>query len=102
MTQEPLIHSEIEDSLPADHPLAHTDVDCLVCHDLLHAENNECMQTWVETGLGGLCLICFVKAEIKSKGCQRFYLGRTDPQEIKDHVEWLRREVRDSLAGITL
>ena len=27
---------------------------------MLNAFNNECMQTWVETGVGNYCLPCFV------------------------------------------
>jgi hypothetical protein len=59
--REPLIHSGITDLLPDDHPLAYTSISCQQCGGLLHAFNNECMQTWVETGKGNFCLSCFVK-----------------------------------------
>lgn len=26
---------------------------------MVHASNNECMQTWVETGEGAYCIRCF-------------------------------------------
>jgi hypothetical protein len=62
---EPLVHSHIEDGLPPDHPLAEKQVPCAGelggCGKLLHAWNNECMRTWVETGLGNYCLWCFAK-----------------------------------------
>lgn len=56
---EPLIHSHIEDGLPDEHPMAFTDQQCLVCEEPVHAFNNECMQPWVESGLGVFCLFCF-------------------------------------------
>ncbi len=60
--KEPLIHSHIEDGLPNDHLLAWEGVSCVVCGVLLHAGNNECMQTWVETGRGAYCLKDFILA----------------------------------------
>jgi len=42
------------------HPLAYEQVNCKRCGELLHAANNECMQTWVETGKGDYRLICFI------------------------------------------
>lgn len=57
--EEPRIHSHITDELPDGHPLAHEQVDCKKCGVLVHAFNNECMQTWVETGNGPFCLRCF-------------------------------------------
>lgn len=57
--QEPKIHSHITDVLPDEHPLAHEQIRCVACEVLVHAFNNECMQTWVETGLGNYCLRCF-------------------------------------------
>lgn len=57
--EEPRIHSHITDVLPDDHPLAHEQVECGKCGVLVHAFNNECMQTWVETGCGPFCLRCF-------------------------------------------
>ncbi len=59
MTAEPLIHSHIEDVLPEDHPNAYRTVLCKICGEMLHCENNECMQIWVETGIGDYCLPCF-------------------------------------------
>lgn len=64
---EPKIHSHITDELPQNHPLAFS---CIYCDSLnclsregsamLHASNNECMQTWVESGIGNYCIRCFV------------------------------------------
>ena len=59
--REPLIHSHITDELLDDHPLAFKTVDCEKCGVMVHASNNECMQTWVETGEGNYCLRCFAK-----------------------------------------
>lgn len=56
---EPLIHSHITDGLPNSHPLAYESVNCAACCESLHAANNECMQTWVESGRGNFCLACF-------------------------------------------
>lgn len=61
---EPLIHSHITDGLPDDHPKAWETVWCDGCPgEMLHCENNECMQTWVETGKGDYCLKCFAGLE---------------------------------------
>lgn len=60
---EPLIHSHIMDSLLDEHYLAYTHVLCHGCGGLLHAGNNECMQTWVETGKGNFCLPCFARLQ---------------------------------------
>lgn len=57
---EPQIHSHITDILPEGHYLAYETVDCKTCHVMLHADNNECMQTWIETGKGNYCLKCFM------------------------------------------
>jgi hypothetical protein len=59
---EPRIWSHITDVLPDGHPLAHVTVYCAACREMVHAGNNECMQTWVETGRGPHCLPCFVDA----------------------------------------
>lgn len=57
---EPRIHSHITDCLPDDHPLAYRTVYCGACKIvMLHAGNNECMRTWVETGVGNFCVTCF-------------------------------------------
>ena len=57
--REPAIHSHITDCLPDNHSLAYQQFNCIDCHTLIHAGNNECMETWVETGVGNLCLSCF-------------------------------------------
>jgi hypothetical protein len=56
--REPLLHSHVEDELPAHHPLAFQFVYCLSCREMVHAGNNECMRTWVETGKGPYCIEC--------------------------------------------
>ncbi len=58
---EPKIHGHIEDLLEKNHPLAFKSVHCKDCESLVHAANNECMSTWVETGIGNYCLRCFIK-----------------------------------------
>ncbi len=57
---EPLLHSNVADGLPADHPLAATRVFCDRCQTLLHLQSNSCMRTWLETGRGNFCLRCFI------------------------------------------
>jgi len=59
----PVLHTHIEDVLPDDHPLAFDTVYCEgpECNRMLHAFNNECMQTWVETGKGNYCIWCFMR-----------------------------------------
>lgn len=59
--KEPEIHSHITDLLPEIHPLAFRTIPCQTCSNILHAANNECMRTWVETGKGNYCLLCFIK-----------------------------------------
>ena len=61
---EPLIHSHLTDVLPMDHPLANDSVYCKKCNVMLHASNNECMQTWIETALGNFCTKCFPVVEV--------------------------------------
>ncbi len=79
---EPIIHSNIEDGLPENHALAEVDVECSKCGVLVHCHNNECMQTWLETGRGNFCTACmpikpileipwvepFLSADICAKG----------------------------------
>lgn len=60
---EPQIHSHITDLLPDEHPLAFHGVYCKVCGMMLHASNNECMATWVESGSGNYCLAHFAARE---------------------------------------
>ena len=62
MAKEPLIHSHIEDGLSDDHPWADQTVYCNDCQIMVHAGNNECMTTWVETGKGAYCIDCFAEA----------------------------------------
>ena len=57
--REPLLHSGVTDCLPEDHPLAFTSVNCRGCGCMVHAVNNECMTSWLETGRGPHCLECF-------------------------------------------
>ncbi len=59
--KEPQIHSHITDELPKDHPLAFESVYCSACGGMLHCDNNECMQTWIEAGHGNWCIKCFAK-----------------------------------------
>lgn len=59
--KDPVLHSHIEDALPDDHPLAWESQLCMVCKVPLHASNNECMQTWIETGNGSYCLKHFAE-----------------------------------------
>lgn len=61
---EPLIHSDITDCLPENHPLAYETIYCKSCGEMIHCGNNECMQTWVEIDLKTYyCLNCFNKME---------------------------------------
>lgn len=60
--RDPKLWSHVSDYLPFGHPLACEQVTCGACGVLVHAGNNECMQTWVETGKGAYCLACFTKA----------------------------------------
>lgn len=68
--REPLIHSHITDSLPDTHPLAWDAIMCANgCRTMVHASNNECMSTWVETGRGNYCLPCWYKLAVNEWGC---------------------------------
>lgn len=68
--REPLIHSGLTDVLPERHPDAHQCVYCdgAECSEMLHCENNENMQTWVEAPKGNYCLPCF-NALDRAQGC---------------------------------
>ena len=57
--KEPLIHSHLQDCLPLTHCLCHEDIFCDMCNVMIHAHNNECMQTWLETSSGNFCTKCF-------------------------------------------
>jgi hypothetical protein len=59
VSQEPLCHSHLTDGLPDDHPLAWQQVHCERCSELVHAANNECMQTWFEFEGHVACAPCF-------------------------------------------
>jgi hypothetical protein len=61
---EPLIHSHLTDSLEEAHPLAEEHVNCQSCGVLVHASNNECMQTWYQTFWGNFCTACFKPREV--------------------------------------
>ena len=64
-TKEPIVHSHVEDLLPEKHPLAFEHVSCDACKEvLLHAANNECMQTWIETEYGNYCTKCFKFSDV--------------------------------------
>ncbi len=70
--KEPLIHSHITDLLLDEHPLAYKNVFCDICKDMLHAANNECMSTWVESGKGNFCLLCFIKMLARRNSLEAF------------------------------
>lgn len=64
-TKEPIIHSHVTDVLPDSHPLAFVQVYCdNKCGALVHASNNECMQSWYETEYGNYCSFCFYINEV--------------------------------------
>lgn len=56
---EPLVHSHLTDTLPDAHPLVGHNVYCKCCNAMLHCENNECMQTWLELPSGAYCTRCY-------------------------------------------
>lgn len=59
-TKEPIIHSHISDYLPSDNPSAWKGIYCDKCkEEILHAANNRCMQTWIETEFGNFCTKCW-------------------------------------------
>jgi formylmethanofuran dehydrogenase subunit E len=53
-----VMHTHISDGLPAKHPLCNRHVACDRCDELVHAENNECVQTWFEFRGHVLCASC--------------------------------------------
>lgn len=77
-TREPLIHSHITDVLVEQHPLAYEQVYCdKECGALLHAANNECMQTWYETEFGNFCTLCFFLNEVLGSIDDCFFDGNS-------------------------
>ena len=60
---EPLIHSDLPDGLPDDHPRRTWNTYCDDCSNLLHAVIDGNMQTWVEAQRGNYCLPCFAKLD---------------------------------------
>lgn len=60
MKIEPRIHGTL-DELPGNHPfvLKSSSLYCENCNEMIWAFNNECMQTWVESGKGNFCITCF-------------------------------------------
>ena len=77
--KEPLMHSHIEDGLPDNHPLDNEEVFCKDCNEMLHAANDECMRTWVETGFGNYCIKCFKKQS-------KYYLDSKFALDIPDNI----------------
>ena len=65
---EPICHSHITDVLDDDHPLIYEMVYCETCNVMVHACNNECMQTWFEFRNKNFCGNCFAKILIESEG----------------------------------
>ncbi len=57
--REPLLHTDITDTLDVSHPLANVSINCKRCSCPVHASNNECMSAWIETGRGPYCVGCF-------------------------------------------
>ena len=57
---EPLVHSNHTDGLNDAHPLAWQCVHCQHCNMMVHADNNECMTTWLEWGKYVLCARCII------------------------------------------
>lgn len=89
---EPIIHSHITDLLDDDHPLAFRQVHCELCGELVHAANNECMQSWVEFAGHIICLIDFAKYLTSG---DEYRAAVLTPHEF---VEWLEEEVDNAKA----
>lgn len=89
--REPEIHSGIIDCLPQRHPLANTDVYCLRCKRMLHANNNENLCLWIEVGLGAFCAPCF---GIISDSMADMELGLPDdPKEREEQDDFIKSKV---------
>lgn len=56
--EEPKIHF-LNDDLLDDHEYAFETLYCKNCKEMIHAGNNELMQTWVQSHKGNYCLTCF-------------------------------------------
>ena len=52
------MHTHITDGLPDGHSLRDQHVSCGKCGELVHAADNECMQTWFEFRGSILCSAC--------------------------------------------
>lgn len=60
--RDPVFHSHITDFLPDEDDRAYTSIFCTRCNEMVHAFNNETMQSWFDTGVGPLCWDCFAGA----------------------------------------
>lgn len=60
--REPELHTNITDELPEDHPQAYENIYCTSCSTLVHAGNNENMDSWLETNSGAYCIPCWLAA----------------------------------------
>lgn len=88
---EPKIHSHMTDELPGDHPRAY---DCIMCDaegckNMLHASNNECMQTWIETDNGNFCTDCFKLGKILKYGLTYEVEENVQTEELRNLVKLL-------------
>ena len=72
------MHTHITDELDSAHPLAFEQVECERCKVLVHAANNECMQTWFEVDGEAICSACFkpLIGEVMTTGMIDELLGR--------------------------
>lgn len=61
MYNEPIVHSHNTDCLDDDHEMLNKNVYCEKCNVIVHAFNNECMQTWIEYKGKALCSKCAKK-----------------------------------------
>ena len=85
MNAEPIIHSHITDMLDDGHPLAFKTVCCQMirehkCNEMLHAENNECMTTWVEFAGVTVCDKAFAMYILEKSE------GVLSPEEFREYV----------------
>lgn len=94
MSGEPILHAGVEDCLPTTHPLHNEDVRCEYCSQLVHANNNETMQAWVEGGLGAFCLLCFACDEWPEA---HWLPGHEDPQDKADYLEGALARIKNGM-----